>query len=199
MTKQRLMATASLALALACGGCGTYLLDRGNDVVDLFDFGVTVSSKPYFAFLPIEYFNATPIGYSRIEGRYHGVWQRRLGSWDLKDDTWGCILWGKQTLQYGPFDPSHPRHFPPRKLAAMKAAGTPLPTEAPRYDIGLVPALSGGDLPAYPSNLSCRRNVHLGWFGISSSMHMDEIIDFVTGWFGADTMRDDAAARRASK
>ena len=191
MAGKRLSVGCSLLLGLACAGCGPYLKNRADDLTDLVEFGFTVSKKPYFAFLPMDYFNATPLGYSRIKGRFIGLWNRHWGSRELKDNTWGVLLYGRQTLQYGDFNPEDPRQVPPEKLAKWKAEGKPLPTNAPRYKIGLVPALRGDDLPSYPSPYSCRRNIHLGWIGWSASMHADEMFDFVMGCFGGDPMKDD--------
>jgi len=144
-----------LMAALACTGCSSaYVGNRCRDAREMVDFGVTVSRKPYFALLPMDYSNATPLGYSRIEGRFHGLFRSRWGSWDLKDSTWGILLSGRQTLQYGDFDLADPTQMSPRRLTELKATGKPLPTEAPRYDIGMIPALSGGDLPSYPSPYS---------------------------------------------
>ena len=103
------------------------------------DLGITTSKKACFAFcLPGEYFNLTPLGYWRLHATFHGMGNRRLGSMPFHNHSWGVLLWGSKEIQLGEFDPNDPRHLSPRTLAAMKAAGKPLPARSPRFNDGLV-------------------------------------------------------------
>jgi hypothetical protein len=133
---------AGLVLLLVGGlvGCGgPYWTARGNDAKDMVDFGITTSSKPCFAFyLPGDYFNLTPLGYNNLEGTFHGVGARRVGSMPIRDGSWGLLLWGSKKIQIGEFDPDEPRHIAPSRVAELRAAGKPLPTEVERYNDGVV-------------------------------------------------------------
>ena len=64
MMKSRWPRLGWVILVTCCAGCGTYLRNRGNDALDMWDFGLSVSSKPGLAFLPADYMNVTPIGFS---------------------------------------------------------------------------------------------------------------------------------------
>ncbi|MBM4036990.1 MAG: hypothetical protein FJ290_00625 [Planctomycetes bacterium] len=139
-----------IVAALGCTGCGTYLRNRGNDALDMWDVGISVSSRPCLAFLPADYMNVTPIGFSRIEGKYHGIYKRQFGTWKLSDNVWGVVTCGSQTLTIGEFDPNDPNQFPAQEIAALKAANKPLPTAPRRYNTGLVRVACRGGEPPYP-------------------------------------------------
>lgn len=145
----RLVLLAALAAALGASGCSrSFLEKRGRDARDMVDFGFTTSKKPCFAFyLPGDYFNLTPFGYSNIEGTFHGVGARQVGAMPIRDQCWGVLLWGSAKHQLGPFNPDEPRHIDPKKVAELKAAGKPLPTEAARYNDGVVRMLVQDNVP----------------------------------------------------
>ncbi len=148
------MAAASLVLLLVVGmvGCGPYWQDRGNDAKDMVDFGITTSTKPCFAlYLPGNYFNLTPLGYSRVEGTFHGVGGRQVGSVPILDQSWGVLLWGSKRSRIGEFNPDEPRHVSPSKIAELRAAGKPLPTEVERYNDGPVRMLLQDNAPPHAS------------------------------------------------
>ncbi|MBM4035986.1 MAG: hypothetical protein FJ291_29980 [Planctomycetes bacterium] len=151
MSKCRRMPLAWLVLALGCAGCGTYWRNRGNDALDMWDFGLSTSSRPGLAFLPADYMNVTPIGFSFIEGTFHGVYRRKWGTFTLSDSMWGVLVTGSQTLQVGEFDVSDPDQFHPAKIAALKAAGKPLPTAPQRYNLGLLTVPLHDNAPPYPN------------------------------------------------
>jgi len=120
--------------AFLVAGCG-YLADRGRDAKDMVDFGFTTSRKFCFA-IHQDYFNLVPHGYSNIDGWFHGVGARQVGTVRLRDNTWGLLAWGSEKKQMGDFDPAEPRQISPRRLEKLKAEGKPLPTEVPRYNTG---------------------------------------------------------------
>ncbi len=125
---------------VGCAGCGgAYGRNRARDAREMVDFGFTTSRKPCLAIeLPSDYFNFTPLGYSNLEGTFHGVGRRQVGAVPIKTKAWGLLLWGSRKFQLGTFDPNDPRDFSQEKLAELKAAGKPLPTESPRFNNGVV-------------------------------------------------------------
>ena len=125
-----------LLLVLQVAGCG-YLADRGRDARDMMDFGFTTSRKFCFAIYQ-DYFNLVPHGYSRIDGWFHGVGARQIGTVRLRDKTWGLLAWGSEKKQLGDFDPAEPRQISPGRVEKLKAEGKPLPTEVPRYHTGFL-------------------------------------------------------------
>jgi hypothetical protein len=151
VSKRRRTPLVWFILVLCCSGCGTYWRNRGNDALDMWDFGISTTSKPCFAFVPADYMNVTPIGFSFLEGKFHGVYRRQWVTLKLSDSMWGVLVTGSQTLQVGELDANDPRQFHPAKIAALKAAGKPLPTAPQRYDLGLVTVPLHDNAPPYPN------------------------------------------------
>ena len=139
--------------AVACGvGCGTYGRNLAKDAREMMDIGYTTSKKACFAFeLPGDYFNLTPLGFSNLEGTFHGVGRRQVGAVPIKNKAWGLLFWGSRKFQLGTFTPEDPRDFSPEKLAELKAAGKPMPTESPRFNNGIVRMLVQ-DNAGYPNS-----------------------------------------------
>jgi hypothetical protein len=172
-------------------GC-TYLRNRGHDAADMLEIGITVSSKPQFAFHPLDYFNTIILGYSSVEGTYYGIGERRIGKMPFKDErTWGLLLWGSDTLKIGKFNPNDPHLAWKDEMAKLKAEGKPLPTERPRYNKGLVTLIKHDNSPPPITFMQCRRNIHLGWIGFHASLRPLDIIDFILGWTTLDIIGDD--------
>jgi len=136
ISKWRGVVLAGVFVAITCGGCGPHQRKEAKEMVD---FGFTTSKKFGFAFtLPGDYFNMTPIGYSNVDGTFHGIGRRRVGAVAIHDHSWGILLAGSRKFQLGEFDPNEIRDLSPRELAALKAEGKPLPTETRRYTTGAV-------------------------------------------------------------
>ncbi len=189
----RCWSSAALAAAalLVSTGCA-YLGDRGRDALDVFDIGITVSDhlRPDFA-LYQDYMNVIPHGFAHVDGWYIGISHRKVGVMRLKYRAWGALLWGSTQLQVGDFDPYDWHQARREDMDALLAAGKPLPTEAPRYNQGLLRMHQQGNLPPPESFLACRRILHLGWIGIYASLHLAEIADFLIGWTTLDICNDD--------
>ncbi len=184
--------TASgFALALALCGCQKYWRDRRNDFGDAMTVGITVSKSPQFAFYPIDYFNISPLGYSRLDGRFSGLCGGKWQTVELHDHTWGVLLWGSDHLQLGEFDPADTRLFAPSQLAELKAAGQEPPKERPRYNKGPLRLAAQDNAPPPLTFFSCRRNIHLGWVGFHLAMNADEMLDFLLGFTTLDIKGDD--------
>lgn len=202
MTKRQSGAALGLALLLAVSvvGCGPYWQDRGNDAKDAFEIGLTVSGKPGFA-LHQDYFNYIPHGFSYVpNGYFIGNVNRKLGVSRFDDYSWGYFARGWDQRRPGTFDPSDHHQFSPELLAKLKAEGKPLPTENPGWGTGAC-GVEPGQAP-WPTYISCRRNLHLGFIGFYASMHPGDVLDFLLGWTTVDIMKDDyhsQAARKAAQ
>jgi len=177
-------------LLLLCSGCA-YMRDRGADAADILDFGITTSAKPGFA-VHLDFFNSLPVGYSNVEGKHIGWANRQAGILDFSDDSsWGAVLWGSQNLDIGELDPDNPHLMDPVRVRELRAAGNPLPVRTPRYNVGVVRMKQQKNAPPWPTFFCCRRNLHLGWIGFYLSLRPFDLVDFLTGWFGADLVGDD--------
>ncbi|MFC1806178.1 hypothetical protein ACFL09_04270 [Planctomycetota bacterium] len=147
-----MVGVVALLLIVAGTGCGPYWRDRADDAKETVDFGITTSSRPRFAFyLPGDYFNFTPLGYSNVKGTFHGIGNRQVGSMPIVDQSWGLLLWGSKKICTGEFNPDEPRHVSPEAIAELKAAGKPLPTEPARYHDGPVRMLLQDNAPPHAS------------------------------------------------
>jgi len=182
----------------ASSGCA-YLQDRGGDALDMMDIGLTVSDhlRPDFA-LYQDYMNVLPHGWAHVDGRYLGVFHREVGSMELRYRAWGVIVTGSTQLQVGEFDPFDWHQAWVKDMEALQAAGEPLPTEAPRYNQGVIRMAMYDNIPPLESFMSCERIIHLGWIGIYMSLHPVEIADFIIGWTTIDIVGDDMAGKTVS-
>jgi hypothetical protein len=184
-----------LVLAVQFVGCAsTYWGDRGRDLAQLIDLGVTVTPrlKPDFA-LHQNFFNVTPFGYSKIEGTYYGLAYGQFGALDFSDDSWGLLLYGEEDLHVGRFDPDDPHQFAATERRALQATGRPLPREMACHTVGVAGMMSAGKTPPWTTFMSCRKNIHLGWIGLWNVCRPVDLIDFVLGWSGFDLVGDDRA------
>ncbi|MFW6164404.1 MAG: hypothetical protein ACODAJ_16665 [Planctomycetota bacterium] len=193
---------SGLLLAVACSSCTSpYLRDRGNDAKDMFEIGLTFSGKPGFA-LHQDYFNYIPHGFSYVpDGCIVGNVNRQLGVSKFEDYAWGYFVRGWDHRRLGEFDPTDLHQFPQDRLAKLKAEGEPVPQENPGWSTGVCAIEADSNAP-WPTFVSCRRNVHLGFVGLYASLHPADILDFLVGWTTADLMNDDyhtQAAQAAAK
>jgi hypothetical protein len=183
-----------LAVGLQVLGCSsTYWRNRGNDLADLIDLGITVSplSKPGFA-LHADFFNITPLGYSHVDGQYIGWAYRQIGVLDFKDDAWGVLIYGREDTHLGMFDPLNPHQAPKSEIRQLQSARKPLPTEMAAYTVGIGGMAVAGTTPPWPTFFSCRKNIHLGWIGLWNVCRPVDLVDFILGWSTLDIVGDDA-------
>lgn len=185
------LAGAMVALTWLPSGC-TYLAKRGHDAADMFEIGITTSSKPQFAFHPIDYFNCVALGYSNVEGTYWGIGGRTVGRMPFKDkSSWGLVFWGRDNLTIGDFDTNDPHQVWRKDMNTLREEGKPLPVERPEYSKGLVSILHRDHSAPPITYMQCRRNIHLGWIGIHASGRPLDILDFILGWTTLDILHDD--------
>jgi hypothetical protein len=185
--------TKLLAVVSVCSlfpGCSSlYMKNRGNDLADVFDVGITVNGgKPQFR-LDFEPFLLTA-GYSDLHGKLIGLGGRQFGINDFESKGWGAIVTGEGVYGTGPFDPSDPRQY------ADPGNPTNAPEARPSYDMGLIPLATGGDV-LWTKYAECNKGVHLGWIGIHVPCRPLDLADFVLGLTTLDIMHDDAAQAAA--
>jgi len=196
LPKLRMVAAVCLlALCVQSLGCSSpYWTNRGKDFMEIIELGVTVSPhwKPDFA-LHANFFNVTPLGVSYIDGKYIGWGYRQFGVMDYRDRTWGLLLWGREDLQLGEFDPLDPHQAPAGEIRQLSAAGRPLPDRMAIHDVGVVGMIQAGKTPPWPTFMACRKNIHLGWIGAFNICRPVDLVDFILGWGGIDFVGDDLA------
>lgn len=179
--------SALLAGVLLAGCASPYLKNRGNDLADVFDIGVTVNGgKPQFR-LDFEPFLFT-VGYSDLHGKLIGLGGRQFGINDFESKGWGAVLAGEGVYGTGPFDPRDPRQY--------KFPNDPenAPTNRPSYDMGLIPLVSSSNTNTiWTKYAECNKGIHLGWIGVHVPCRPADLVDFVLGFAKIDIMHDDTA------
>ncbi len=191
LVRRLIVAATLVALTWLPSGCA-YMAKRGHDAADMFEIGITTSSKPQFALHPVDYFNSIALGYSNVEGTYWGIGGRTIGRMPFKDTaSWGLLFWGADNLTIGSFDTNDPHQVWRQEMAALQAAGKPLPAARPEYSKGLVTVLTHDNSAPPITYAQCRRNLHLGWIGIHASGRPLDILDFILGWTTLDILGDD--------
>ncbi len=168
---------------LGLGCSNTYWQNRGRDAMAMVDVGIVTTTQPHFALFN-DYFNLIPLGYSNLDGTFHGIGNGRHGAMPIRIRYWGVIAWGSRDFQLGEFDLNDPVQVSPEWIAALRAANQPLPTATPRYNTGFLRMALQDNVPPRRTGTMCRRNLHLGWFGFTMSTHYDAVGAFFLGWFG---------------
>lgn len=168
-------------LALMGSGCA-YLSDRGNDALDIFDVGLTVTSEPRLAAY-CGFQSLIAIGYSDVDGKMIGIGDRRVGVIDFRHNAAGIVLEGYEQLGVGSnFD--------------LSDEDSPV-----KRGIGLG-LIYGGYPDSFMGALNCPKFVHIGFIGCNMNCKLGELVDFLLGWTTLDIANDDRnsyqSARRRS-
>jgi len=152
-------------------GCA-YFKDRGNDAAEMFDIGLTFSSKPQFA----AYTNCPiifPVGYGEVDGTFVGVGDGRAGVMKHKESSVGLLLWGREEASWERFN----------EAGGAEALGT--------QSTGLLGLATSAENKQVKKP-ACKHYLHLGWVGLVGNIRWLEIPDFFLGWFLIDLSGDDA-------
>jgi hypothetical protein len=150
---------------------------RGNDALDIFDVGVTVSGKPGFS-LYAGFLNIAALGYSHVDGTFLGIAGRDTGVMPVRNRAAGLFLWGREHFEYKDFDPA-------------------VEDMSKRYCVGLIGLIQGPG-PRGRDVVNCPKLLHLGWVGITLNCHFAELADFLLGWTTLDFRGDDVPVEAAS-
>jgi hypothetical protein len=187
---KRLFPLILLAAAIVLQSGCSYMKNRGNDLSDVFDVGITVTPKikPEFA-LYVDFFTILPIGYSSLDNKLLGLENRKSGYLDYTKRSWGLILWGSEKQGSEPFNPLDPHQARDDQRDL---------TERPKFDTGIVSRVTGDDPPPSSQIYQCDKLAHIGWVGILLNCRILELMDFVAGWTTLDFMDDDGKPREVA-
>lgn len=169
-----------LAIAAGTQGCAlTYLRNRGQDALDMFDIGFTFTLKPQFGLYANCPFTV-PVGGAKVDGYYAGIGGGRFGIVEHHQDTLGLIVAGHEKVTWG--NPND---------EGGETGG--------EYKIGLLGLNTDAEgKPVYRPQ--CTHYLHLGFLGLTGNINYKDIPDFFLGWFGLDLVGDDdRAAKQASR
>ena len=174
LSQKTALLLGAVAIAVATQGCG-YFRHRGQDAKDMFDVGLTFSSKPQFA----AYTNCPiifPIGYGKVDGSFVGVGGRKAGVMKHKESSTGLLLWGREEVSW-------------------EKAGENDPKSLQTEDQGLL-GLATAEEENRIRTPACKHYLHLGWIGLVGNIRWLEIPDFFLGWVGLDITGDDVKTVR---
>lgn len=152
--KQIFLLLAVLIFANLFSGC-TYLKNRKNDAMDMFDVGITVSAKPGFSAY-VDGGLVLPIGVSYVDGKLLGIGRSTFGVHDFRQKGVGYVIGGslqRGVDNYDPEDPYAPKRYDTGLLGYAK--GTTFAQ--------LGPAEEETERPR--TRATCPKTLHLGWIG----------------------------------
>lgn len=178
---------ALVILVLAAGAmlssCA-YFKNRGNDALDMFDIGISVTPHlmPNGAAY-VDFFNMLPLGVSYIDdSKLLGIGYRQAGWLDYQAKNWGVLAYGSELQGAGVFNPYDPR---------QGRQGETLETDWTRHDAGFIGVFTGDTPPPQRHYFECARVFHIGWIGILFDIRPGDIADFILGWSTLDIQGDD--------
>ena len=152
-------------------GCA-YLKNRGNDLVDTFDMGITFTEKPRVGVF-ISFNSLLAAGYSNIDdGKLLGFAQRNVGWLDMRYQAAGALLYGYEQWGYDDnFDKNDPKS-PKRRGDGLGL----IDYESPK---------------GFCEALQCGKILHLGFIGLNLNCRLGDIMDLVLGLTTLDICGDD--------
>jgi len=159
------------AILSSTTGCA-YFINRGNDLLDTFDIGITVSEKPKIG-IYTAYLNLATFGYSNFDGTLVGLGDRNVGAVKAREQAGGIIFWGYEQFGYEDFNVNDPE-------------------SPPTWKVGLA-GLAEGPPPPGKQAINCPKILHLGWIGLTFNPKFGQMLDFILGLTTLDIMGDDKA------
>jgi len=169
---------AALALAglSACATGCTYFHARGLDALDMFDVGITVSSKPQFGIYGNCPFTA-PGGFSKVDGHYIGLGGGKFGVMEHHQEAAGLLVIGRERVDW---------------TKDKEAGASEIESEGEGETLTVGPfglaSDSKGNAVYRPQ---CAHYLHLGFLGVTANLNYKEWADFFVGWAGIDIRKDD--------
>ncbi len=102
--------TLGLALLAGCShpaSVGDYFVDRGNDLSQVVDLGVTWTSEPYWSVYAC-LLGLSSIGAGHVDGEFAGLGGGEFGSFRHYHKVCGLLLWTYEELGWNDFDITNP-------------------------------------------------------------------------------------------
>jgi hypothetical protein len=182
MESSRFVGRLGMLVTLVClvcltGCASTYMQNRGNDVAQVMNLGVTTSATPQFA-MCLSAFGLVTVGYSDFDGTMHGLVDQHITSSRARNRVVGLGLWSYEQYAWGDkYNPEDQKSPAPWRSGAIGVITGP---RAPKEE-----------------TLDAPKQIHLGWVGITWYCRFGQMGDFLAGWFGFDPMGDDTASEPA--
>ena len=166
---------AVAAMIVAASGCSSAFREqRRKDLLQIGDWGVTVSKKPYLS-MHVCGFGIVSAGGGHVEGKFFGYGGEQIGTIDHYHKCLGLIAWSYDEIGWGDkLDPQDPTTFMQWHIGPIGWLG--YPRRAPAY------------------TLACTHYLHLGFIGLMANARYFEMLDFATGFVGYDLQKDDERA-----
>ncbi|HPD17855.1 MAG TPA: hypothetical protein PLE19_23195 [Planctomycetota bacterium] len=162
---KRLIGAAGLGEATA-----NYWADRGTDLLDIVDVGITFSETARFAVYADE-LSLLPLGYGVVDGYAFGIGGGNIGWMCFSSCSAGVLGWGYEGLGFGDYDN--------QGAPAGNAQG-----------VGIGGLVTGP--PGRPGWLfSSVHQLHLTWVGAYANANWVQAIDLALGIVGIDICGDD--------
>lgn len=153
-----------------CSGCA-YMKNRGNDALDIFDIGVTVSKEPHLAVYG-GFQSLLALGYSDVEGKLIGIGQRQVGVLDMRYNAAGMLVEGYEQFAYGDKFTELDEDSPEKRGAGLGLLYYGKPDNAMEA-------------------MQCPKFVHLFFVGLNVNCKIGQLGDFILGWTTLDIGHDD--------
>ena len=176
LRKLALVATVAVILFTAQGcAVGRYFQHRGEDALEMVDFGFTFTTKPCIGL----YWNSLDLlvaGYSNVDGYFAG-WGGGQFGWTRHYNQCAGFIISHETVGWGDFDKNDPSTLHMRYgglLGFASLAGTGNSRPSPDYTPACV--------HFFP---------HLGYVGIVWNARWTQILDFIVGFTTIDIAGDD--------
>jgi hypothetical protein len=190
MLKVRQLFFSLLAVAaILSTGC-TYMHNRGEAAMKMFDIGITVSPicKPGLA-VYVSIPGSIGAGGSCVDGKIFGIANNHAGWLDYENKSYGAVLWGSSKQGGGDFDS--------KDIYQARDDQRDL-TERPTFHTGPVRDIACDNEVPSPAFIECDKFVHIGYVGILFNCRFLRIVNFIVGWTTLDFMADaDAQAANA--
>jgi len=166
-----LLGSGLIALTMLTNGCA-YFQARGNDALDVFDIGVTVTKTPHVG-VYCGFNSLVGLGYANLDGHMLGIGQRQVGWLPMRFNAGGFVLEGYEQFAYC-------ENFDANDKTTPKQRGNALGM------LYYAPPAGGMEM------FQCPKFVHLGWVGVNVTCKLSELADFLVGWTTLDIGGDDA-------
>lgn len=169
---RRMGLVLALAVMLAAAQGCTWPKHRGEDFLEMADFGLTITATPQIGL----YANGVSMfcgGYSNIDGWFAGWGGGKLGIQRHFNKCWGLLVVGYEEIGWGDFDKDDPDTYYHQQQGIVGVTSPPYETN-PSY------------FPACVHFLP-----HIGFVGLVWNLRYMEMIDFYLGFAGLDIAGDD--------